>query len=534
MKELPIGKQNFEDIAKRDLLYVDKTPQIYNLIKSGDLYFLSRPRRFGKSLLISIFKHLFSGNKALFKDLYIEKETDYAFEQFPVLQFNFANFGLKTANLEEELSNVIEEYAKEYEVNIVKTSIATQLKTLITNIAKKGQPVVLLIDEYDKPIVDFLTEYEKAKANQEMLRRFFGPLKGLEAEGYLRFLFITGVSKFSKVSLFSDLNNLTDLSIHSMSNDLLGITQEELEINFGEHIQAVAAKFNLTKEALLEEVKNWYNGYSYDGKTFLYNPFSLIHFFQNKRFENYWFATGTPTFLVNTIRDRGIDPQEYEKVKVDGAFLSKFSLKDLHMTGLLFQTGYLTIKSVEYRKLIARYYLGYPNMEVRHSMMYHLAEAYTYSSSSVATTSLLKMQDGLEEGDIELFINNLKVILSDLKYNWQPPKQYKTEAELFKMWEGYFHAILYLITSYMEMFVQAEIAHHKGRLDLKAETEDFIYLMEFKMDGAAENAIAQIKDREYAAAYKNSEKRIFLVGINFSNEERNVESWIAEEWIERR
>ncbi|MEM9887327.1 MAG: AAA family ATPase [Bacteroidota bacterium] len=530
MKYLPAGRQNFKEIIEEDLLYLDKTRQIYELLNNGKFYFLSRPRRFGKSLLLSVFRYLFSGKKQVFEDLYIAQETDYAFEEYPVIQFNFADYGAEVTNLKEVLSADIQRKAKDFKMEVDMVSLSTQFMTLVQNIATKGKPVVLLIDEYDKPIVDFLTEPEKAKKNQQILRQFFGPLKGLDSLGHLRFLFITGVSKFSKVSLFSDLNNLTDLSIHALSHDLLGITQKELEQNFASHIEKAALKFQLSKEDLLEAMKTWYNGYSYDGKIRLYNPFSILHFFQNYHFGNYWFDTGTPTFLVKTIRDRGIDPREYEETGVNEAFLTRFSLEDLNMTGLLFQTGYLTIKRIEYRNLVARYFLGYPNREVRNAMMYNLAKAFTYTSASTLSTSLLKMQDGLEEGNMTLFIEHLRIILSDLKYNWQPPKQYKTTEELFRMWEGYFHTILYLITSYMDMFVDAEVSHSKGRLDLIAETEHYIYLMEFKMDGKTENAIAQIKERAYATPYKNRSKTVFLVGINFSNEERNVESWEAEKW----
>lgn len=531
MKLLPTGRQNFEDVIKENLLYVDKTRQVFELLRQGRLYFLSRPRRFGKSLLVSLFRHLFLGNRDLFKDLYIGLHTDYDFVEYPVLQFNFADFGLKTKNLEEELELVIQGYAAEFGVDIETSSIATQFRTLIQNISRsRGKPVALLIDEYDKPIIDFLTEVDKAEANQQILRQLFGPLKGLEAAGHLRFLFITGVSKFSKVSLFSDLNNLTDLSIHSLSHDLLGITQAELTHYFGEYMDQAASKYELTREGLTEAIKNWYNGYSYDGKTRLHNPFSLLQFFQNQQFGNYWFATGTPTFLVETIRNRGIHPQEFEAVVLDENFLNRFSLLDLNMTGLLFQTGYLTIQQVEASIYETTYHLGYPNYEVRHSMMHNMVEAFTYQPASLVSQSLIEMRNGLRQGNIHLFMEALRVILSDLKYNWQPPKQYKSEDELLKMWEGYFHAVLYLITAYMDMSVRAELAHHKGRIDLVATTNDFVYLMEFKMESSARAALAQIKDREYALPFKNSPQRVFLVGINFSNEERNWESWEAEEW----
>jgi hypothetical protein len=257
MKKLPVGRQNFEGIINENLLYVDKTRRVCDLIMNGNLYVLSRPRRFGESLLISTFKHLFLGNKHLFKDLYIGKETDYDFPKHPVLQFNFAGYGLKTKNLEAVLSEEINNYAEAFDVQISETTLSLQFKTLIEAISKKEGSVVLLIDEYDKPIVDFLRDFENAKVNQGILKKFFGALKGLEAQGHLRFLFITGVSKFSKVSLFSDLNNLTDLSIgHPFSNDLLGITHDELLDNFDEYILETSKIFNFSKEALLVAVKN--------------------------------------------------------------------------------------------------------------------------------------------------------------------------------------------------------------------------------------------------------------------------------------
>ena len=231
MKRLPVGRQNFEEIIKENLLYVDKTRQIFELINGGKLYFLSRPRRFGKSLLISKFKYIFSGRQDLFKGLYIAEQTSYQWKAYPILQFNFAAFGHKVENLKEEIIREIQTYANDLNVKIEKTSLSTAFRTLIEGISKKGKPVVLLIDEYDKPIVDFLTENEKARKNQKILKDFFSPLKELEAQGHLRFLFITGVSKFSKVSLFSDLNNLTDLTIDRLSDDLVGITQEELLAN---------------------------------------------------------------------------------------------------------------------------------------------------------------------------------------------------------------------------------------------------------------------------------------------------------------
>ena len=531
MKELPLGKQNFEEIINKDLLYIDKTEMIYNLVKRGSLYFLSRPRRFGKSLLISTLKELFEGKQELFKNLWIGQQTDYGFEEFPVLQFNFASFGHKVKNLEEILHHEISKYAQEFGVEINEVSLGKRFETLIKNISQKGKPVVILIDEYDKPIIDFLVELEQAKINRKILRDFFSPLKNLDAKGHLKFLFVTGVSKFSKVSLFSDLNNLIDISVeHPLSNDLLGITQSELEANFKDYIKKAAEAHKVAIPSILEQIKSWYNGYSYDGKIKLYNPFSLLSFFLSLKFRNYWFATGTPTFLVETIRNEYVTPKDIEDIEVHEHFFENFLLEKLDIIGLLYQTGYLTIKTVVEEYDNSQYQLGYPNIEVQKSLEHNLVEAFTYQTTSTVSNALVKMLRGLRTGNIDLFMQFLKIILSDLKYNWQPPRQNAKEEELFRMWEGYFHAILYIITSYMSMSVKAEVQNNKGRIDLIAEVKDFIYLMEFKLDGTSENAIEQIKNREYAAVYKNSEKTVFLVGVNFSREERNVESWECEVW----
>jgi len=357
----------------------------------------------------------------------------------------------------------------------------------------------------------------------------------LDLEGHLHFLFITGVSKFSRVSLFSDLNNLTDLSNDPLSSTLLGITQEELESNFMDYLSLMAAKYKFSITDFLVEVKNWYNGYSFDGETSLYNPYSLLLFLHKQRFDNYWFETGTPTFLVETIRNEYVNPKELERIKVDNYFFNSFSLEHLDIIGLLYQTGYLTIKSANFSIAGSSYILGYPNIEVRHSMIYNLTQAYTYKTKSVVSQAMVRMQEGLQEGNIDVFIQQLKVILSDISHHLHPSsrgrrKANKKETEeetLFKMWEGYFQTIIYLVTSYMDMTVQSGVTKHKGRLDLVAESDDFIYLMEFKLDGNSTNAIEQIKNREYAASYQNATKKVFLVGVNFSKEERNVEDW---EW----
>ncbi|MEM9885245.1 MAG: AAA family ATPase [Bacteroidota bacterium] len=529
MKYLPLGNQNFEEIIEKDLLYVDKTQQMYDLIRNGKLYFLSRPRRFGKSLLLSKFRYLFSGRSDLFQGLHIQEQTNYDFEAYPILYFNFSSFGYKVENLKEILEVELEAYAKKFDVNINNVALGKRLFSLVEGVSKKNKAVVLLIDEYDKPITDFLTDLDKARKNQAVLKDLFSPLKDLDAQGHLRFLFITGVSKFSKISLFSDLNNLTDLTINHWSHDLLGITQEELLNYFSEYIDALASHLDRAKKELLEDIKLWYNGYAYHPDIKLYNPFSLLSFFNSRHFGNFWFATGTPTFLVHAVRDQAIQPQELENISVLQTFFDKHSLAFIDAIGLLFQTGYLTIKSTETRKNRTKYFLGYPNEEVRLSMIYNLTEAFTYKRSSTVGSVFIKMEEGLNEGKVEIFVEQLEILLSDISYHLLPKKKNDKRTE-FEMWEGYFHTIIYLVASFMGFYVQAEITKHKGRLDLLVEADEYLYLMEFKLEESIENAIEQIKERQYVLAYKNSPKTIYLVGVTFSKEERNVDKWQAEVW----
>lgn len=535
MKNLPTGVQSFAAIIERDLVYVDKTRQIYDMVSKGNLYFLSRPRRFGKSLLVSTLKEIFRGHQHLFKDLYISKETNYEWEDYPVLQFNFAQLGYKELNLEELLAGELKKYATEYEITLDDTSLSKQVSSLVEQISKKtAKPVVFLVDEYDKPIIDFLTQKTQAKAHQAILRKFFSPLKALEENRHLHFLFITGVSKFSKVSIFSDLNNLTDLTINSITNDLLGITENELKFYFEKHIEHAIQRMQFSKERLLEGLKIWYDGYSYDGETFLYNPFSLLNFFGTHRFGNFWFSTGTPTFLVESIRNERVDPIKLENLKVAEIFFDKFNIDNLDIYSLLFQTGYLTVKKTWLRNFELRYSLGYPNEEVRRSFIHGLLEAFTYHKTTTVSNALVHIEQALEEGDVRHFIEQLKVLLSDISYHLLPKsKKEPTKQDLiknFEMWEGYFHTIIYLVTSFLGFSVQTEVTKHKGRLDLIAITPDFLYIMEFKLDEPAKDAIAQIKAREYMNTYKNVNKTVLLVGVGFSKIERNVETWEVEEW----
>jgi len=535
MKKLPIGLQNFSNIIREGYLYVDKTEHIYNLINEGQLYFLSRPRRFGKSLLVSTLKEIFKGNKDLFKGLYIAEQAEYNWLSYPVLQFNFAKLKTSPTLFEESLKRQLWLHSQTFNVQLIAKNLSEQVEELVSTIAQQGKPVVFLVDEYDKPIIDFLTQKEAADANRKTLKDFFSPLKDLEAQGHLRFLFITGVSKFSKVSIFSDLNNLADLTIKRSTASLTGITQQELLGNFKPFIERSAKTLAMPEKELLLGLKTWYDGYSWDGQTFVYNPFSLLNFFSDSRFGNFWFATGTPTFLVNILRDNKIDVKSLEGREVSEAFFDKFTLANLDIYSLLFQTGYLTIKGIRKRKWQPAYQLSYPNEEVRQSFVQNLLEAFTHQPISVVSNVLLKMEQALEKGKVDIFVDQLEILLADISFHLFPKSKQqatpKSMAQSFAAWEGYFQTIIYLVCSFLNLNIQAETSKHKGRYDLLAETEDYLYLMEFKLEDSAKNAIAQIKSKQYALSYKNSPKRILFVGIGFSKEERNVDSWAVEEWI---
>lgn len=535
MKALPIGKQNFKEIIRWNYLYVDKTRQIYNLIQRPNLFFMSRPRRFGKSLLISILQHIFEGEKELFKGLYIYEKTNWDWKTYPVLYFNFAKFGYKIHNLEERLNKELFVYSQKYKVELSSVGLAERFEELVTKIIEQHEQIVLLIDEYDKPIVDFIDNTIEAKRNQQILKKFFTPLKEIERQGLFRLLFITGVSKFSQVSIFSDLNNLTDLTRDPLSNDLVGITITELVDYFGDYLEATAKKMKIAPPELVEKIKYWYDGYSWDGETFLFNPFSLLTFFHKKQFGNYWFATGTPTFLVKKLRQSRLPIQKLEERKVPEIFFDKFDLEQMDMYSLLFQTGYLTIKKVlPTSGDNVDYLLAYPNQEVRLSFIHNLLEAYTFKTVSIIGTALIHIKDALESNELDIFIEQLQIIFADITYYLFPKKPKnptkQNTATYFKAWEGYFETIIFLTLSYVGMQVQCEVSKNKGRLDAKVETAHFLYIMEFKLNETATNALAQIKDRDYALAYKNSHKTIVLVGINFDSVERNVKDWEAEIW----
>jgi len=372
MKRLPLGKQHFELFFREDLLYVDKTPIIYKLIDGVGYYFLSRPRRFGKSLLVDILKNIFLGKQELFKGLWIHDKIDW--KVHPVIHLDFSVLEYESLGLAKALMKELDVIGKKYQVTLTNTSSKGKLKELIDKLSTTA-PVAILIDEYDKPITDYITDLAKANENRETLSEFYSALKALGDK--IQLLFITGIAKFSCGSLFSVLNHLTDISFNEEFASICGITHKELVDNFEPYLERAEKKLNLPREEVLKQIKQMYNGYSWDGENFVYNPFSLLNFLNEQRFRSYWFKTGTPSFLIELLRHNKIETKQVESLQVEDICLASLNIeKGITIEPLLFQTGYWTIKKIEYDNYFPVYTLTYPNLEVRRAFLYNLLEIH--------------------------------------------------------------------------------------------------------------------------------------------------------------
>ncbi len=517
MKALPVGIQEFSELRKDDNLYVDKTSFLYRLLQGPKYYFLARPRRFGKSLLISKLYHIFKGDKHLFEGLWIEDQLDWEAYRAPVIRVDFNTMEFKEVGLATALDRTLDEIAQAYQITLVSDNFRGKFSELIDTLYQQQGRVVLLIDEYDKAITSFLDKNQEAIAheNRDILKSFYGVIKPKDAQ--LRFVLLTGVSKFGKVSIFSDLNNLYDLSTDPAYTTMLGYTQEELENYFAVHIQHLQTHKGLASGQLLQDIQQWYNGYSWDGENFLYNPFSVLSFFQKQMFSNFWFETGTPTFLLNILRKQQVSALEFEQIEVFPEVLDNLSLEDTDIYGLLLQTGYLTIKAIKYYSYADyTYILDFPNKEVKQSFLrYHLADYMGIGPGQLASRGILQIHRALQEKDTERFIEVLRSVFKSIPYN------------LFINLEAYYHSIIYLVLELLGFAVQSEVQTNDGRVDAVIQTDQYIYVMEFKLH-SAEEAIAQIHQKKYYQRYQGSDKEILLLGLAFDTEEKNVGEWKLE------
>ena len=515
MKQYPIGIQSFESLIKDGYFYVDKTKLVYRLATTGRYYFLSRPRRFGKSLLLSTLHAYFEGKKELFEGLEIEKlETDWTPHPILHLDLNTQKYD-KPESLDNILDEHLSEWEKLYGSNPLEQSLARRFDGVIKRAHEKtGQRAVILVDEYDKPMLQAIGNDELQSAYRETLKPFYGALKSRDAD--IRFAFLTGVTKFGKVSVFSDLNNLNDISMWDKYYDICGISEEELERDFREDIEALADAQGMTYGDCITRLKHMYDGYHFDaGTPGVYNPFSLLNTFAKLKFGYYWFETGTPTYLVKLLQLHNYDLNEMANEQTSEDVLNSIDAASTNPIPVIYQSGYLTIK--DYDPEFELYTLGFPNEEVEKGFVRYLMPFYTTVNQNKTAFEISRFVKDIERGDYDSFLTRLRSFYADIPYEMQ------------RDLEVHYQNVLFIVFRLMGFHVAVEYRTSNGRVDLVLKAREYIYVMEFKFDGTAEEAIRQINEKGYAAPFKADGRRIVKLGINFSRETKTIDKWIVEE-----
>ena len=521
IRKLPIGIQDFEKLRKDNCVYVDKTQYVYQLGQTSSPYFLGRPRRFGKSLFISTLKAYFEGRKELFDGLKIAK-LEKEWVKYPVfhLDFNRESYvDLESFNavLDSNLRQIEDIWGKDE----LDTTLAIRFSGLIRRACKKsGKQVVVLIDEYDKPLISTMDNSTLNEDIRKILKGFYGVLKAEDA--CLKFVFLTGVTKFSKVSVFSDLNHLTDISLNNQFAEICGITETELLQNFQPEIQALAEANNLTCDEAFAKLKKLYDGYHFAKiSADIYNPFSVLNTFGNLDFDYYWFATGTPTFLAKHLANTGFDiPILENNITIAASSLMDYRAENDDYIPLLYQSGYLTIKN--YDAELNEYTLGFPNEEVKYGFLNELLPQFTpsfgTSSSKFSATGFIKL---LRVGDIESTMKMLQAYFATIKYDAIPRRLQIEKFYQFIFWQ---------LFTLMGQFVETEVKNNKGRTDAVVKTVDNIYIFEFKMDdnATAEDALKQVNSKDYTIPYIADGRKIVKIGVEFSRPERGIKRWLIE------
>ena len=503
-KKLPIGIQTFAEIRQEGHYYVDKTPQILQLIDQGKYYFLSRPRRFGKSLLLDTIAELFEGNRPLFEGLHAEQRWDWS-RTYPVIRISFSDGVLRSLPaLEEKIRELLWAQQKRHGIECHNTSISGWLAELIQQLHERsGLRVVVLIDEYDKPILDNITDPAIARQMRDGLRNLYSVLKGQDAN--LRFAMLTGVSKFSKVSLFSGLNNLNDITVDARYSAICGYTDEDVDQVFAPELPGLDR----------EEIRRWYNGYNWTGKS-VYNPFDLLLLFDRREFRPYWFETGTPTFLVDVLAERRTFAPALEQLVATEALLSKFDVEDISTEALLFQSGYLTIGSVKQAAAQTRYTLRYPNLEVSSSLTEALL-GHSMPDPGLAVRHTGQLYELLEANDFTGLRALFTAFFASIPNDWY-------RSNRIANYEGYYASVFYSHFAALGLDIRCEDITNKGRIDMTVLFNAQVYLFEFKVveDAPQGRALQQIRERGYADQYRARGQPIHLIGVEFSREQRSV------------
>jgi len=531
-RKLPLGVQSFEKLRRDGYLYIDKTSFLWRLVQVSSPYFLSRPRRFGKSLFLSTLAAYFRGQKELFKDLYLEKaeeeqaaqEGREAWQEYPVL---YLDFNTENYNDEKSMHTILHthlvQWEKQYESDTSEQTFSSRFKGIIQRAYyQTGKQVVILVDEYDKPLLQTMGVNEELNEHyRNTLKAFYSVIK--TCDEYIRFAFLTGVTKFSKISIFSDLNNLKDISLNETYAGICGITQKELETNFQPEIQALAEKQKLDYSQALAALKQWYDGYLFHpvGEG-MYNPYSILNAFDDKELKSYWFSTGTPTFLVNYLKEAHYYIPDLDgNVELNEAGLETYRAVAQDVLPILFQAGYLTIK--EYISDLRLYRLGFPNDEVRYGFLHNLLPAYSDVPFGQTGVWVGRFVQDIRKGDVNSFMERMQAIISSIPYDDFP-------KDKLKLREQNYQTAVYLVFALIGQFVQTEVHSAKGRADCVLKTADSVYIFEFKLsgNGSAEDALNQIKKNGYAEQYKADGKKIVLIGSSFDEDTRTIKDWKTE------
>ena len=513
LRKLPIGIQTFEDIRRDNYLYVDKTAFVWRIANTGKPYFLSRPRRFGKSLLLSTFEAYFKGKKELFEGLAIE-QMEKEWRQFPVLHLDLNAKKYETPeDLNAMLNQHLEKWESQYGDEKKDRSPEERFSYVISRASEQaGCGVVVLVDEYDKPLLQTLCNIPLMEEYRQTLKAFYGVLKS--SDRYLRFVFLTGVTKFAQVSVFSDLNQLNDISMKPQYATICGITMQELTHTFAPEIQQLAEHNGLTQEEALQKMKISYDGYHFcEFAEGVFNPFSVLNLFDGYKFSNYWFQTGTPTFLVELLKK-----SEYDlRTLIDGVEASASSFTEYRIDAnnpipLIYQSGYLTIK--DYSSRFGNYLLEFPNDDVRYGFIDFLIPYYTSVVDDERGFYIGKFILELENGDYDSFLTLLQAFFADFPY------------ELNDKSERHYQVVFYLVFKLMGQFTDVEIRSARGRADAVVKTPAYIYIFEFKLNGTAEEALQQIDDKGYLIPYQADGRKLIKIGVEFSATERNISRWL--------
>ena len=508
----PIGIQNFEKIRTEDFLYVDKTAEIYKLAKEGRYYFLSRPRRFGKSLLVSTMEAYFSGRKELFSGLAIEK-LEAEWKQHPVLHLDLSGVSYTDEFvLERVLSDKLAKWETLYGAVNTSDILGLRFKEVIEAAYNKtGNQVAILIDEYDKPIIDNLGNEPTLSHLRSTLQGFYSVMKSMDAR--IRFGFLTGVTKIGKMSVFSGLNNLNDISMIPAYVDICGVSETELHEYFDESISELSSANEMSKEECYVKLKSMYDGYHFcEDSIGIYNPFSLLNTFQNKKFREYWFETGTPGFLVEVMRKTSFDVTTLENQTVDSTLMSNADAIFENPVPYLFQSGYLTITG--YNDMFRLYRLGFPNQEVKNGFLNCLLKYYVPMSPDMSGTTLIyQLWHSITEGNPKSFMQILSSLFANTSYQIQG----ETEKD--------FQYAMYIISALLGEYVQVERTTSNGRIDLIIQTKEFIYIFELKVNADADVALRQIDEKGYARPFEGDSRKLFKIGVNFSTATRRIEDW---------